>query len=157
MITSSLWMAYATNRNCCGVVKLHLALILLPIQSRKGSMLNNLTWMIAHDFMIGLKKKIVCYAYYCFPWKAQEEWKRKRKTPSTSELTRYATHSTKPPGSTQIWVGYGCAAQSFDHPPITKPEKVQICNLFLNHLFLEGPLFNMFKPISTFYHVNWDA
>ena len=38
--------------------------------------------------------------------------------------------------------------------PITKPEQAQICNLCLNHLFLERSLF---KPISTFYHVNWDA
>ena len=37
---------------------------------------------------------------------------------------------------------------------ITKPEKMQICNLYLNHLFLEGPFF---KQISTFYNVNWDA
>ena len=34
-----------------------------------------------------------------------------------------------PPGGTQLWVGYGCAARSFDYHPITKPEKVQICNL----------------------------
>ena len=27
------------------------------------------------------------------------------------------------PGGTQLWVGYGCAARSFDHHPITKPEK----------------------------------
>ena len=39
-------------------------------------------------------------------------------------------------------------------PPITKPEKTQICDLCLNHLFREGPFF---KPISTFYHVNWHA
>ena len=32
-------------------------------------------------------------------------------------------------GGTQLWVGYGCAARSFDHHPITKPEKTQICNL----------------------------
>ena len=30
---------------------------------------------------------------------------------------------------------------------ITKPEKTQICNLCLNHLFFEGPIL---KPISTF-------
>ena len=42
----------------------------------------------------------------------------------------------------------------FKHHPITKPEKTKICNLCLNHLFLEGPFS---KPISTFYHVNWDA
>ena len=58
------------------------------------------------------------------------------------------------PGSTQTWVGYGCAAHSFDHHPITKPEKMQICNLCLNHMFLEGPFF---KPTSTFCHVNLDA
>ena len=57
-------------------------------------------------------------------------------------------------GGTQLRVGHGCAARSFDHHPITKPEKTQICNLCLNHLFLEGPFL---KPISTFYHVNWDA
>ena len=56
-------------------------------------------------------------------------------------------------GGTQLWVGYGCVARSFNHP-ITKPEKMQICNLCLNHLLLEGPFF---KPISAFYHVNWDA
>ena len=33
------------------------------------------------------------------------------------------------PGGTQLWVRYGCAARSFDHHPITKPEKTQICNL----------------------------
>ena len=32
-------------------------------------------------------------------------------------------------GGTQLWVGYGCAARSFNHHPITKPEKTQICNL----------------------------
>ena len=59
------------------------------------------------------------------------------------------------PGGTQLWVGYGCAARSFDdHHPITKPEKTQICNLYLNHLFLEG---YFLKPSSTFYHVNWDT
>ena len=31
---------------------------------------------------------------------------------------------------------------------------MQICNLCLNNLFLEGSLF---KTISTFYHVNWNA
>ena len=37
------------------------------------------------------------------------------------------------PGGTQLWVGYGCAARSFDHHSIglTKPEKMQICNLCL--------------------------
>ena len=54
-------------------------------------------------------------------------------------------------GGTQLWVGYGCTARSFDHHPITKPEKTQICNLCLNHLFLEGPCL---KPVSTFYHLN---
>ena len=48
----------------------------------------------------------------------------------------------------------GCAAQNFDHHPITKPEKTQICDLCLNHLFREG---SFFKPISTFNHVNWHA
>ena len=38
--------------------------------------------------------------------------------------------------------------------PVTKSEKTQIWNLCLNHLFLEAPFL---KPISTFYHVNWDA
>ena len=32
-------------------------------------------------------------------------------------------------GGTQLWVGYGCAARSFDHHPITKPVKTQICDL----------------------------
>ena len=59
-----------------------------------------------------------------------------------------------PGGGTQLWVGYGCAARSFDHHPITKPEKTQICNLYQNHLFLEGPFL---KPSSTFYYVNWDT
>ena len=45
-------------------------------------------------------------------------------------------------GGTQVWVGYGCASRSFDHHPITKPEKMQICNLCLNHLFLEGSFLN---------------
>ena len=44
-------------------------------------------------------------------------------------------------GGTQLWVGYGCAARSLDHHPIKKPEKTQICYLYQNHLFLEGPLF----------------
>ena len=57
-------------------------------------------------------------------------------------------------GSTQLWVGYGCAAQSFDHHPITKPEKTQICYLYQNHSFLEGPFL---KPISAFYNVNWST
>ena len=60
--------------------------------------------------------------------------------------------STVGPGGTQLWVGYRCAARSFDHHPITKPEKTQICNLYLNHLFLEGPFL---KPNSTLYHVHW--
>ena len=37
--------------------------------------------------------------------------------------------SPHPRGGTQLWVGYGCAARSLDHHLITKPEKVQICNL----------------------------
>ena len=53
-------------------------------------------------------------------------------------------------GGTQLWVGYGCAARSFDHHPITKPEKTQICYLYQNHSFLEGPFL---KPISAFYNV----
>ena len=56
-------------------------------------------------------------------------------------------------GGTQLWVGYGCAARSFDHHPITKPEKTQICYLYKNHSFLEGPFL---KPISAFYNVNWE-
>ena len=32
-------------------------------------------------------------------------------------------------GGTQLWVGHGCAARSFEHHPITKPEKARICNL----------------------------
>ena len=59
-----------------------------------------------------------------------------------------------PRGGTQLWVGYGCAARSFDHHPITKPEKTQICYLYQNHSFFEGPFL---KPISAFYNVNWDA
>ena len=43
------------------------------------------------------------------------------------------------PGGTQLGFGYGCATRSFDHHPITKPEKTQICNLCLNHCFLKGP------------------
>ena len=58
-------------------------------------------------------------------------------------------------GVTQIWVGYGCPAWSFNHHPITKPEKMKICNLCLNHLFLKGPFFK--KNNQYFYHVNWDA
>ena len=61
-------------------------------------------------------------------------------------------------GVTQIWVGYGCPAQNFNHHSITKPEKTKICNLCLNHLFLdhvERPFF--LKQIGAFYHVNWDA
>ena len=57
-------------------------------------------------------------------------------------------------GGTQLWVGYGCAARSFDHHPITKPEKTQICYLYQNLSFLEGPFL---KPNSAFYNVNWDA
>ena len=45
-------------------------------------------------------------------------------------------------GGTQLWVGYRGAAQSFDHHPITKPEKTQNRNLYLNHLFFEGPSLN---------------
>ena len=52
-----------------------------------------------------------------------------------------------PGGGTQLWVGYGGAAQSFDHLPITKPEMPRNCNLYLNHLFSEGPFF---IPIGTF-------
>ena len=44
-------------------------------------------------------------------------------------------------GSTQLWVGYGCAALSSNYHPITKPEKMHICDLCLNHLFHEGPFF----------------
>ena len=44
-----------------------------------------------------------------------------------------------PTGGTQLWVGYRCTARSFNYHPITKPEKMQICDLFLNHLFCEGP------------------
>ena len=54
----------------------------------------------------------------------------------------------------QIWVGYGCPAQSFDNHPIPKPEKMQICNLCLNHLFLQGPFLNQ---SALFYHVHRDA
>ena len=53
----------------------------------------------------------------------------------------------KPPGGTQIWMGYGCPARTFDHYPITKPEEMQIYSLYLNQMFLEGPFS---KPISTF-------
>ena len=54
--------------------------------------------------------------------------------------------------STLSWVRM-CDPKS-DHHPITKPEKTQICYLYLNHSFLEGPFL---KPISAFYNVNWDA
>ena len=46
-----------------------------------------------------------------------------------------------PGGGTQLWVGYGCAAQSFEHYPITKPEKTQICYLYQNHSFSLRALF----------------
>ena len=65
-----------------------------------------------------------------------------------------STLEPTPRGGTQLRVGYGCAARSFDHHPITNPEKTQICYLYLNHSFLEGPFL---KPISAFYNVNWDA
>ena len=45
-----------------------------------------------------------------------------------------------PRGGTQLWVGYGCAARSFEHHPITKPEKMQICYLYQNHSFLRALL-----------------
>ena len=83
----------------------------------------------------------------------------KREYKSDRDLQNYArrkgllwqAHSG---GVLKFWVGYGSPAQSFNHHPITKPEKTKICNLCLNHLFL-GLFF--FKQISTFYHVNWDA
>ena len=50
------------------------------------------------------------------------------------------------PGGTQFWVGYGCVARSFDHHPITKPERRKFATC-LNHSFREGPFF---KPIGTF-------
>ena len=36
---------------------------------------------------------------------------------------------------------YGHPAQSFDHHPIAKPEKMQNCSQYLNHLFFKGPVF----------------
>ena len=54
--------------------------------------------------------------------------------------------------STLTWLRM--SSRKFRPPPITRPEKTQICNLCLNHLFLEG---SVLKPITTFYHVNWDA
>ena len=62
-----------------------------------------------------------------------------------SSATLWKHNSVFQTWGTQMWVGYGCAAQSFEHHPTTKPEKAQNYNLCLNHLFLEGPLF---KPIG---------
>ena len=81
-------------------------------------------------------------------------WSRSRREETQFSSLEKVYTGTHVPGGTQLWVGYGCAALSFDHHPVTKPEKTQICNLCLNHLFLEGPFF---KPISTFYHVNVNA
>ena len=50
-------------------------------------------------------------------------------------------------GVLKFELGTDVQARSFDHHPITKPEKTQICDLCLNHLFREG---SYFKPISTF-------
>ena len=58
----------------------------------------------------------------------------------------YTTGVHQRGGGTQLGVGYGCVARNFDHHPITKPEKTQICDLCLNHLFCEGPFF---KQISS--------
>ena len=66
-----------------------------------------------------------------------------------SEFTKVSN-----PGGSQISVGYGVAARSFDHHPIAKSEKTQNCNLYLNPLFFEGPFLN---AISTFYHENCDS
>ena len=65
-------------------------------------------------------------------------------------ITRDRIRQDPLPGgySTLSW-GTDVRPGTFDHHPITKPEKTQICDLCLNHLFLEGPFF--FKPISTFY------
>ena len=54
----------------------------------------------------------------------------------------------------KIWIGYGRTARRFDHHPISKPEKAKVCNPCVENLFLEG---SFLKPISTFYHVTWDA
>ena len=62
-------------------------------------------------------------------------------------------------GGTQLWVGYGCAARSFEHHPITKPEKTQICYLYqkpfvsLRALFKTNQCFLQckFGCISTFW------
>ena len=60
----------------------------------------------------------------------------KREYKSDSDLQNYTRSpqrpimtSSFPGGGTQIWVGYGSPAQSFNHYPITKPEKTKICNL----------------------------
>ena len=90
-----------------------------------------------------IKFTITCI-FYLFPTNS-----------TTFGLSKTGTDQVLDPGGgTQLWVGYGCAARSFDHHPITKPEKTQICYLYQNHSFLGGPFL---KPISAFYNVNWDA
>ena len=54
----------------------------------------------------------------------------------------------------ETWEFEKLKAWNFNHHPITKPEKMQNCSLYLNHLFFQGPFF---KPISTFYQMNWDS
>ena len=63
-------------------------------------------------------------------------------------------HANIPGGVLNFELGTEARPRSFDHHPITKPEKTQISNLYLNHLFLEGPFL---KPRNTFYYVNWDT
>ena len=56
-------------------------------------------------------------------------------------------------GSTQIWVGYGCPAESFE-PPYKHTEEDT------TFAILKGLLFKKEKkknPISTFNYVKWDA
>ena len=55
---------------------------------------------------------------------------------ATKGILCWECQSIFTPGGTQLWVGYGCAARSFEHHPITKPEKTQICYLYQNHSFL---------------------
>ena len=54
--------------------------------------------------------------------------------------------------STLSWVRM--CGPKFRPPPYNKTKKTQICYLYQNHSFLEGPFL---KPISAFYNVNWDA
>ena len=52
-----------------------------------------------------------------------------------------------PRGITQIWVGYRYPARSFNHRPISKLKKMQICNLCLNHLWWLSSQFVAWAPV----------